>query len=173
MSCEKERERRILQDVVTHPSINEECVDLKKHMHEFFSQYMRMTDREIDSNFTVSKTGRQHTVTINFSRRLFKGMLYGARNKMRRENPDNVNELYINDNLTHFNFTLLRSLKRERRSRLESQSNSFVSVFSLDGRVYVKTTSNSEKIHIRNTESLENYLCSVNDNRDVSFEENS
>ena len=100
-------------------------------------------------------------------------MLYGARNKLRRENPDNVMELYINDNLTHFNFTLLRSLKRERRSRLESQSHSFVSVFSLDGRVYVKTNSNSEKIHIRDSKSLESYLCSLNDNRDIDSEENS
>ena len=164
LSSEEEREKRILQAVVTHPDLNADSSDMREHMLNFLRTALDMPEREIDSNMTIQKTGRPNTITINFTRKLFKKFLYAARAKLRRSNPERCGDLFINDNLTHYNFSLLRALKRERRRRGESQLNNFVSVFSLDGRVYVKTSSECEKLHIKSKDAYTKYLEALGSN---------
>jgi len=163
-----EREKRLNQAIITHPELNPNNKDLKKHICEFLSSKLSMSEREIDQNLEAVKSGREHSVIIKFSRKFFKGFIYAARSKLRKSNPERCDALFINDNLTHYNFSLLKLLKRERRTRCESRVNNFVSVFSLEGKVYVKTTYESEKQHIKNMDAYKRFLSSVDSNSEES-----
>ena len=83
ISSERERENRLLQVVISHPSLDPDCNQLKDHIVGFLSNTMGMTGREIDTSMSVICKGRPHSVMITFSSRLFKTFLFAARTKER------------------------------------------------------------------------------------------
>jgi len=173
LASEEEREKRLLQAVVTHPELDPENNDLRKHICEFLKNKLQMSEREIDPNLAATKNGREHSITVNLTRRLFKKFMYAARGKLRKTNPELCEDLFINDNMTHYNFSLLKLLKRERKVRSETGKNNFVSVFSLDGKVYVKTSPESEKVHIKNMEAYNEFLLEVENKKEALQTEDS
>ena len=164
VASEEEHEKRVTLAVVTHPQLDPNKNDLNKHICDFLRNELRMSEREIDPNLTAIKNGREHTITINFTRKLFKKFLYAARGKLHKTNAEICRDLFINDNLTHYNFSLLRLLKRERRIRNESAMNNFVSVFSLDGKVYAKTSPDANKTYIKNMGAYKKFLLALDEN---------
>ena len=82
LSSERERENRLLQVVITHPDIDNNCTQLTEHIREFFSSTMPMISREIDTGMAVIRRGRDHTVMDTFSARRFKTFLFAARKKI-------------------------------------------------------------------------------------------
>ena len=161
LSSEHERENRLQQVIITHPRIDSDSNRLAEHVRDFLSTTMRMTGREIDANMRVSKRKRAHTVLVTFSSRLFKTFLFAARKKLRLDNDEQAAELFINENLTQYNFSFLKQLKGERKRRVEAGLPSFTSVFSFDGKVYAKVTSNAEKIHIKNKQAYMEFLSGL------------
>ena len=53
LASEEEREKRLLQVVVTHPELDPNNNDLRKHTCEFLRNKLRMTEREIDPNLSA------------------------------------------------------------------------------------------------------------------------
>ena len=145
LSSERERENRLLQVVITHPDIDNNCTQLTEHIREFFSSTMPMISREIDTGMAVIRRGRDHTVMDTFSARRFKTFLFAARKK-RRDNEAQESELFVNENLTQYNFSPLKLLKTEKKKRIQMGTNSFTSVFSFDVKIYVKTAADSERL---------------------------
>ena len=113
ISGERERENRLLQVVISHPSIDPNCNQLKDHIVGFLSNTMGMTVREIDNSMSIIRKGRSHSVMITFSSRLFKTFLFAARKRLRGENSDQNSTLFLNENLTQYNFSLLKLVKSE------------------------------------------------------------
>lgn len=160
-SSEKEREERLLHATMTHPSIDNQRTDLHAHVREFMLNHLRMTEREIDANMQVTKLRRSNSVLLIFSHARFKTFLYAARKKMRTDDPDSCDSLYINDYLTLFNISILNSLKSERRNRNEAGLASFSSVFTFRGRVYVKLTKDSERKAIKDKKTCKEFIESL------------
>ena len=102
LSSERERENRLLQVVITHPDIDNNCTQLTEHIREFFSSTMRMISREIDAGMAVIRRGRDHTVMVKFSAMRFKTFLFAARKKLRRDNEAQESKLFVNENLTQY-----------------------------------------------------------------------
>ena len=157
-ASEIEREKRLLQAVITHPNIDTEVVSLTDHMNCFFSDTMQMTSREIVTAFTVSKWKHKHTVLVNFSRKQFKTFLYAARKRLRQGDEQLSTGLYVNDNLTQYNYNLLKLLKNEKKRRIASKLPSIAAIFSFDGRIFAKHNEDSEKVYIRDTDSFDKFL---------------
>ena len=99
---------------------------------------MRMEAREIDVNFRVRKVSRNNTVMITFSVKRFKRFLFASRKRLRQNLPEQCESLYVNENLTSYNFSLLRTLKAEKKRRIEANETSFGSVYSFEGKIFVK-----------------------------------
>ena len=78
--------------------------------------------------------------------------MYRATKKLRSEENGGTNELFLNDNLTSYNFSILMNLKRERKKMQEQNGKIFESVYSIDGKVFIKilkTNSNDSAIHVK------------------------
>ena len=141
ISSENERKNRVLQIQITHPTINSSCENLAEHMKEFFSAKLKLPAREIDANFVARKGSRDNTAIVTMSDRRFKLFIYKSRRKLKLEEDSVCEELYINDNLTSLNYSLLKKLKEE-RNRLRSASLPvYDCIYTIDGRIYVKLKS--------------------------------
>ena len=162
-ASEVEREKRQLQIVVTHPNINNESSSLTDHLTIFFTDTMLMTTREIDSNFKAVRGGQKHAVLITFSCRLFKTFLFSAKKKLRLNNSPQVDNLFINDNLTKYNYDILKRLKTEKKNRMLNNLPCVSSIFSFDGKVFVKRCNGCEKIYIRDIEGMNNLMKSIDE----------
>ena len=163
-ASEDDRRKRILHVSITDPSINNQAPNLTETMTTFFSEKMKMSNREIDTNFNVQKASRNNTVIVKFSDRRYKLFLYCAHKKLRSDEADE--DLFLNDDLTSYNFSLLMKLKRLRKERKDNGKPVFESVYSIDGRVFIKMIKqdpNADSIHIK-TPSAINDLISKLDN---------
>ena len=131
LSSEDERKKRILEAVVTDPDVSEDSSDLKGDITNIFSRKLGMKNRELDANMKVFRTNRQKTVRVILSDVRYKRFLYAARKKTRSGNNDAAKDLFIGENLTSYNYKILKMLKEEKKKREESQNLSFDSVYSL------------------------------------------
>ena len=120
-----------------------------------------MSTRDTDPNFTTEHRRLNNTVLVTFSSKKYKTFLFAARKKLRTENERLTSDLFINENLTQYNFSLLKLLKTERKRRSKSSLTSIASVFSFDGKVYAKAEPSSEKTHIKDKDCFENFIRSV------------
>lgn len=148
-SSERERENRLLHVILTHPLIDSDAPDLTNYIQDFMSNTLNMERREIDLNLKASKLRKDHSVLVTLSNARFKNFIYAARKKKRTADPLSCDGLFVSDHLTQFNYSILNTLKAERRKRKDSELASFEYVFTFNGRVYVKKSSNSDKILIR------------------------
>ena len=127
-SSEEESKNRILQIAITHPDIDQTRPDLSSHTKQFLEHKLGMSPREIDANFNVQKTPRPNTVLLKFSDKRFKIFVYPAHKKLRISQAD-LSGLYINKNLTSYNYSLLKALKSEKKHRYENNLPNFNSVY--------------------------------------------
>ena len=166
-ASEDDRKKKLLQATFTHPSINKNSSSIKADISIFFRDKMKMEAREIDQNFIVHKSSRVNTVVVTFSDRRFKLFAYKARKKLRDESEENVSDLYINDNLTTFNFSMLMQLKRIRAERKNSNKVVFETVYTIEGKVFVKmhrADSNDEAKYIKSEAVLDEFIRSLDTN---------
>ena len=161
LSSEENRKKRILEVTITHPDINKDTSDLKAHVREFLSNQLDLENREFDENMKVFKARRVNSLKIAFSDIRFKKFMYSARKKKLTENPSSLSNLYISENLTSYNFRLLRSLKEEKKRRNDNNETNFDSVYSFEGRIFVKKVRSSDKnssIPISSKKSMQDFL---------------
>ena len=158
-ASEQEREKRICELTITHPSFSKfTSNDFMGQLKNFFDKDLRMENREIDANMTGRKI-KENTVLLQFSDRRFKGFLFSARKRLRNAQNSICKDLFINENLTPFNFKILKNLKNENKRRNSNGSGKFGNVYSFEGKVYVKY--NDKAIHIKNQASLTEFLSNI------------
>ena len=141
-ASEDERHKRSLEVKLTHPDINNDDGDLKSLVTEFLSTKMEMEAREIDMNLRVRKIPRDNTVLLAFSDRRFKQFIFAARKRL-RQSPENndINGLYISDNLTSYNYSIFKDLKNELKRREGLNLAGLSRVYCFEGKVYIKKDS--------------------------------
>ena len=160
VTSEEERKNRLLNLTITHADIDVSHPDLDVHTNQFLQQKLNMSPREIDANVYVQKTRRPNTVMLKLSDKKFKSFIYSAR-KTLRNSSSNLTGLYINEYLTSYNYTLLKKLKTEKKRRNENNLPNFNSVYSFEGRVFVKlhgSEQSGEAIHMKNSNILMEFL---------------
>ena len=159
-TSEQERSKKRLEVRLTHPSIDKNSASLKNSTKDFLSSHMNMSSREIDTNMEVRKLPRENTVLLVLSDLRFKRFIYAARKKLRANFPDRYESLYINENLTNYNYSFLKFLKDEKKRRTECEA-PIVSVYSFDGKVFVKSGVSDTAVHISNRSSLKSFLSQL------------
>lgn len=160
LNSENDRKKRSLEVSLTDPSIDI-SENLMQKVENIFSNRLKMTRREIDANLNVRKARRENTVIVTFSQSRFKNFVFKARKRLREKNEP-VTGLFLNDNLTSYNHKILMELKRKRKNY--SQVNDpFSSIYSYDGRVFVKmkNASNTESINIKNLVQMKKFIDDV------------
>ena len=165
ISSETERNKRSLQVTITHPTINNNEANLQQSIKRMCESDLNMERRDIDANMMVKKVTRENTVLITFSHRRYKINLFKAKKLIRTSNASFSSDLYINENLTTYNFKLLMQLKREKNLRREQNKPSFETVYTFEGKVYVKRSkedSNQQAHHIRSPTCLTDFLLKLN-----------
>lgn len=171
MASEEERKKRQLEVSLTHPNIDPNNSDLLVHVRSFLSTTLRMENREIDSNFQVRKLQRNNTVMLTFSDRKFKRFIFTAKKRLRAANQEQSRNLFINDNLTSLNYSLLKKLKIEKARRIQNVLPSFDSVYSFEGKVFAKKCkedASSAAICISSNAILEQFLSTLEESLPVS-----
>ena len=159
-ASEQEREKRICELTITHSSFSAfTATNLLGQLKTFFEKDLHMDNREIDANMTARRI-RDNTILLHLSNRRFKGFLFSARKRLRTAGNPICNDLFLNENLTPFNFKLLKTLKNENKTRISNGTGKFGNVYTFEGRVYVKR--NESSIHIKNQNNLNEFLNEVN-----------
>ena len=67
---------------------------------------MKMEARKIDANMRPHKFVTAHSVKVIFSDVRFKRFIFAAKKEIREQNRDLSNGLFINENLTSFNYKI-------------------------------------------------------------------
>ena len=163
-TSETERAARLLDISITHPSLDNTRGEMVAHVQNFLSVTLKMDNREIDANLQVKKVPRPNTVLIRVSHTRFKRFIYTARKKLRQEDESSTNDLYINDDLTNYNYKILKQLKAEKRRRQEQHLPNFNYVYSFEGKIFVKklpNTPSSDAIYVSSPSSLDNFLSKL------------
>ena len=83
---------------------------------------------------------------------------------MRESSDSYTAELFINENLTPYNFSLMKMLKNERVKRRNDQAPSYETVYTFEGIVYVKMKRddpNDQAIAVRSRTTLRGLLTKL------------
>ena len=139
LRSEEERKNRFLHATITHSSINKNSPDLTNHVINFFETTLQMPRRNIDLNLLTKKGHNDNTVIVKFSDKRFKNFMYQAKKQLRLNNSATHQNLFINDDLTPYNYKIYMDLKKYRKS-LNRNNDPFRFIYTRDGRVYVKMT---------------------------------
>ena len=161
IASEEERRNRLNQISITHSSLDSSSDSLNSDMKNFLKRIMKLDEDSIDDNLICRKTSKPNTVIVTFSQRKFKLGLFRSKKTMRLEGSSSYKDLYINDNLTPYNFKLLMSIKSERTRRSNGDLKSFDTIYTHEGRVFVKISKSGDKksaIHIRTRSIFCNFL---------------
>ena len=121
-----------------------------------------MPPREVDANLHVQKSPRPNTVLLKFSDRKFRNFLYSAVKRM--HNSELNNDLYINEYLTYYDYSILKSLKTEKRRRSEGDLPNFHSVYSFEGKIYVKMhldEQSNQALHVKNHSTVREFVSKL------------
>ena len=165
-NSEDDRKKKLLQVTITHNSFETDSNISPESVKTFFCEKMKMPPREIDQNFSIMKSKRKNTVIVQFSDRRFKIFLFQARKKLRSTSENDVSDLFLNDNLTSYNYSILSKLKYIRKERRECNKCVFESVYSIDGKIYIKMKSqdpNSESKHIKTNCVLDELVAELDE----------
>ena len=166
LASETERKTRLRQITLTHPEINMVDGNLDERVKVFLTDKMGLSSRELDTNMIVRKTNRNNTALLTVSDTRFKTFLYRARTKLRSAKAALSTDLYLNDNLTSYNFKILMDLKRDRKRRKSDNMPHLESIYSFDGKVYVKkarTDSNKLATWVKDCSVMRRVMSSVDD----------
>ena len=146
---------------LNHQSIEPTSEELFTAVAHFLSDKLKLEGREIDSNMRVLKTKRPHTVLVCLSDRKFKRFLFSALKKYRELDASRDDQIYINDNLTTYNYNLFKTLKLERDHLRENQRQTFEVVYSFEGKIFVKKKigdSKEDARHIRTVSQMKSFV---------------
>ena len=161
-TSEEERKRRILEVSITHPDIDPSQPNLPEHVKNFMAGKLRMENREIDSQFTAKKLSRRNnTVLVSFSEKKFKKFIFQAMKRLRQEDSNLGNDLYVNDNMTLHNYSLLKKMKQEKKRRSDANLPSFESLYVFEGKVFARKNKEDRETHstwISNKQSMEKFF---------------
>ena len=159
LNSEEERKKKSLEICLTHPTIHTSSDNIPHQVTQVFTSILKLEGRELDSNLKIRKSQRSNTAIVTFSDKRFKNFVFSARKQLRLSENDNDNTLFINDNLTSYNYNILMKLKNKRKS-LENENNPFKSIYTHDGRVFVKLKRNNDAngTHIKTSSQLTTYL---------------
>ena len=158
IASEQERENRQLHILITHPDLNTDSEDLAGHVRDFMTKKMMMPKKEVDMSLQARKVKRVSTVLVICSNKVFRNFLYSARKHLRSQNNPICDSLFLNDNLTNLNFSLLRKLRTERNRRRAEKLPNFTSVFTFEGKVFTKVCESSPKHLIRDMVAANNFI---------------
>ena len=161
-NSENERLNRILQVTITHPALEMNSQNIFSAATHFMENIMLMEWWQIDANMYVQATRRPKTILITFSDPRFKNLLFKARNKL----PQQQFPIYINDHLTNYNYKILKLAKEERKRNNENLNCLFETVYSYNGRVFIKKNRSdptAEAILIKSPESLHEIVNKLSD----------
>jgi len=145
-SSEIERKKRILQVTLSHPEINTDQPNLSSYAIEFMRTSMKMPAREIDLNLFAQKGFKPNSLLITLTDMRFKKLLFSTKKKLRVQEEDINPNLFINEYLTSHNLNLLMNLKKLRRQRALENLPCYTSVYSFDGKIFVKLDRNDNNI---------------------------
>ena len=98
-------------------------------------------ESKIDSNRVVAKAKVGNTVLLKLSGRRFKVFLFAAKKRLRQSSDNNSVSVYLNENLSSYISNLIMKLQREPKRQREEGIATFESVYSFEGRVFVKRKS--------------------------------
>ena len=87
-----------------YPANSTSSPNLEEHVKQFFAQEINMPRREIDDGMYATKLPQPNTVLINLSDHRFKIFLFRAKKQLRLSNNETYNDLFINENLTSWNY---------------------------------------------------------------------
>ena len=163
---EDDRKNKLLEVSVTDPSLNSNSTSPRADVNNFFVHKMKMSPREIDQNFVVHKAKRTNSVIVQFSDRRYKLFLFKARSKLKQNDQNSVINMYLNDNLTGYNFEILKNAKKIRVLRKATNKPCFESVYTIDGRVFLKMKkddSNDAAVHIKTNELLDQIVMKLDE----------
>ena len=93
--------------------------------------------------------------------------MFAARKNLRQNHPANCENLYVNEILTSYNFEILKKLKSEKKRRSENSETSFHSVYSFEGKIFVKKLpSNDSSMCIASKRDLSKFLAEMDGSTD-------
>ena len=156
-ASENERINRALQVTITHPALDGNFQNVFWTATHFMENIMMMEWRQIDANMYVQTTRRPNTILITFSDQRFKSFLFKARKNL----PQQQVPIFINDHLTSYNYKILKLAKEERKRNNESHTNLFETVYSYNGRVFIKRSRSdpaAEAILVKSPENLKEIM---------------
>ena len=158
LASEEERRKRQLEVVITHPDIDSTEENLEPVVKNFLSNHMEMEAREIDGSMRIRKLPRDHAVLLSLSDRRFKTFLFKAKKNIRLKSRVKYEHLFVNDNITSYNYSMLKKLKDEKRRRSESAIPGFETVYCFEGRVYVKKSKTADALCVSNKKTLAKFI---------------
>ena len=135
--------------------------NLADDVSNFLTQVLKLERRELDSNMKVFKTWRPHTVLISLSDRRFKRFLFTGLKNFRESNRSTENKVFINDNLTKYNYDIMKKLKEERDQMSEAGRDVYELVYAFEGKIFVKKRigdPTDAAIHIKTVSSMKNFV---------------
>ena len=101
---------------------------------------------------------------MKLSHHRFKAFNFAARHKMRESSDSYSAKLFINENLTQYNFSLMKMFKNERVKIRNDQTPSYETVYKFEGIVYVKMKRddpNDQAIAVRSCTILRGLLMKL------------
>ena len=161
LGSEEERKKRTLEVSLSHPQLDSSNSDLGSSVKNFLSQKLKMANREIDANMLVQKTRRNNCVILTLSDKRYKLFLFHAKKSLRQSNDEVCDDLFICDNLTSYNYKMMKTLKQRRRDKNAKLEEIFEVVYSIDGKIFVKirkSDENKDSVHIKTPKDIDNLL---------------
>ena len=149
-SSEEERKKLLSQVCFTHPSVSSDSPQSCEHVKGILTSLLKISGSEMDSNLHVQKTKKTDTLVVQ-------------KNKLRRTSEYAIKDLYFNDNLTPYNYSMLKTPKQEKERLRTSNKPYFETINSFKGKVFVrkqKDTSNQIAVHIRSPTHLQSFPMS-------------
>ena len=171
VTSEETRKSRTLQVTLTHPQIDKSHENFPVHIKNFLETKLNLERRKIDTNMIIGKGQRENTAQITFSHRRFKLFLFTARKQLVENDEEERKKLFINDNLTNLNFSIIMKLKELRKNRQASKLPCFESVYTFEGKPYIKikrTDSNNDAIHVKSLHDIPKLIEKLSSGNDTS-----
>ena len=81
--------------------------------------------------------------------------------RLRQEDSNLGNDLYVNDNMTLHNYSLLKKMKQEKKRRSDANLPSFESLYVFEGKVFARKNKEDRETHstwISNKQSMEKFF---------------
>lgn len=146
---ERARLDRATEITVTHPTLQAETTTAENLLDLLNTKLSCALRKPAVAHLRPIGPSSPSTVLVSLSDIRFKRELFAAKNRLRRGGSD-LGELYINEHLTSQNYEILKQLKKIRRDREEAGSGSnFFSVYSFNGRVYIKIEREGDPVPVR------------------------